>query len=284
MPLLFEKMPVLDRYNFCRRSNYQAFLYGKGMDIGGGTITREEIDELDDHPELTRISIAGLHQDTFDYFVTTYGDRFEAIFFFKNKMVGDLSALSTLNNVKSLAYFLNQRAVSLWDMSGNKSLSMLCIDDFSRLHSLNGIETAPSLKVLDFGNMVWATSEYDIIPDLEDSPLEDISFNAELSYENIYKFLGIKGLKELDFRSNLCKAEFLAWICSNYPHLNGRCLAPYYLYNETQGFINGKRKPHIDITNEKHRIKMEKAVADFDKMKQRFLGLSFSEIMTLINK
>ncbi|MCR4611161.1 MAG: hypothetical protein K5644_04605 [Lachnospiraceae bacterium] len=39
----------------------------------------------------------------------------------------DLSPLSKLNGIKFINYFFNQKATSLWDMSGNKSLIGLSI-------------------------------------------------------------------------------------------------------------------------------------------------------------
>ena len=80
MPIEFKKMPELGFDNMMDEWNYQVLLYGDAMDIGGGTITKEEIDVIGEHPEWKRISIAGLHQDTFEYFIHTYGAQFEAIY------------------------------------------------------------------------------------------------------------------------------------------------------------------------------------------------------------
>lgn len=284
MPLKFENSTPLTKNNFTNRTNYEAFLYGEAIDIGGGTITREEIDILKEHPELTRISVAGLHQDTFEYFIENYGKQFYGIYFFKNKMVSDLSALETLKNVEAIGYFLNQRAENLWDMSKNKSLEMLEISDFSRLYNLNGIEKAPKLKCLEFGNKVWATSKIDIVPDMKESAIEHIYFNAELSNRDICRFLEIPLLKTLNFRVNLCKTEFLAWISANYPEVDGYCLKPYTLFNDNSGFICGKRKPHIDMTNEKDRIKIEKSVEKFNKLKQQFKGMTFEQFSAIVEQ
>lgn len=76
------KMEALTFDNFCSKNFYQVFLCGKAADIGGGTITKKELDIIKRHPEWERISIAGLHQDTFEYFVQTYGRQFKAIYFF----------------------------------------------------------------------------------------------------------------------------------------------------------------------------------------------------------
>lgn len=280
---IFGKISKLDFENFDNNRNYQAALFGEKFDIGGGTITKDEIDILAEHPELERISITGLHQDTFEYFIEKYAKQFKAIYFFKNKMVGDLSPLADLENVEAIGYFVNQRAEKLWDMSGNKKLRLLNLDDFSRLHDLTGIEKASQLSGLDFGNKVWATSFVEKVPVLDSSLLEFVGYNADISYENTYKFLQCPKLKQLDFRTHAYKVEFLAWICANYPAVEGYALAPYLMWDENSGTICGKRKPSFDYKNEKDRKKVENAVKKFEGMKEKFKGMGFEDILKLVN-
>ena len=109
------------------------------MDIGGGKISIADIDKLKDYPKTDVVRISGLRQDTFEYFIQTYGNQLKAISFFKNKFIEDWSLLGTLTNVEYLHFFANQRISSLWDMSENRSLTGLCIEDFSRLSSIEGI-------------------------------------------------------------------------------------------------------------------------------------------------
>lgn len=285
MPLLFEKTEELTYQNFDSRDYYQAFLHGHHFDVGGGTITRQEIDVIKKHPELKRISIAGLHQDTFEYFIETYGAQFEAIYFFKNKMVSDLSILGTLDHVEVLGYFLNQRAEHLWDMSGNKKLRLLNIDDFSRLKGLNGIEKAPKLEGLCFGNKVWATSKITKVPDLSHSSLKWVCYNAHIPCEETCKFLQIPNLELLDFPTNRYKTEFLAWICANYPKLKGDSLQPYYVFDDGTGFICGKRKPGFDdINSEKGKKRVENACMRFEKMKREYTGMSMEDILKIVEE
>ncbi len=282
MPIEFKKMPELGFDNMMDEWNYQILLYGDAMDIGGGTITKEEIDIIGEHPEWKRISIAGLHQDTFEYFIHTYGAQFEAIYFFKNKFVHDLSALGTLKNIKAIGYFANQRAEKLWDMSGNKKLRMLSLNDFTRLHDLTGIETAPTLQYFDFGDKVWSSSEIHKLPDLFHCALEKIHYTAKVSYEDVYAFLQIKRLKQLDFPPNMYKVDFLAWIAANYPNVEGASLCPFRIYHEKTGTICGKHKPFIkDADSEKDKKRMENASSNFEKLKQKYQGISFEEILQI---
>ena len=49
------------------------WLHSKKMDIGGGTLTREEIDQLAAYPQLDTIRVSGLNQETFEYFIKKFG-------------------------------------------------------------------------------------------------------------------------------------------------------------------------------------------------------------------
>lgn len=69
-------------------TNTGLFIYPKdpkNRDIGGGKLTKEDIDELKNHPQTDTLSIMGLHQDTFEYFIKTYGKQLKAIRFLKIK-------------------------------------------------------------------------------------------------------------------------------------------------------------------------------------------------------
>lgn len=63
MPIEYKKMPELGFDNMMDEWNYQVLLYGEEMDVGGGTITKEEIDVIGEHPRWKRISIAANYPD-----------------------------------------------------------------------------------------------------------------------------------------------------------------------------------------------------------------------------
>lgn len=87
-------------------------------------------------------------------------------------------------------------------------------------------------------------------------------------------------MDELDFRTNLYKTEFLAWICANYPNLTGYCLRPYILFEHGTGLICGKRKPHLgNVNDEKTKEKLAKAEKKFDEMKAKYQGMELQEII-----
>lgn len=133
---------------------YDVILKPKIFDVGGGHIEIDDIDMMKQYPNAKSVRISGLNQKTFEYFITTYGKQFLAISFFKNKGVSDLSLLATLEGIQFIDYFLNQKATSLWNMENNSQLRGLSINDFSKLNSIDLIETAPMLEFFDLGNKV----------------------------------------------------------------------------------------------------------------------------------
>ena len=88
------------------RDLYDLVLVPMDIDIGGGRITKSEIDVIQNFPSAKSIWISGLNQETFEYLIENYGEQFEAIAFFKNKMVSDLSLLGNLRGLKYVYYFL----------------------------------------------------------------------------------------------------------------------------------------------------------------------------------
>ena len=100
-------------------------------DVGGGKTEKEDIDCLEEYPTAKSLIISGLNQECFEYLIKHYGSQFEAISFWKNKSVSDLSPLEDLTNVKFIHFFFNQKATDLWNMERNEKLSGLSIYDFS---------------------------------------------------------------------------------------------------------------------------------------------------------
>lgn len=99
-------------------------------DVGGGKTEKEDIDCLEEYPTAKSLIISGLNQECFEYLIKHYGSQFEAISFWKNKSVSDLSPLEDLTNVKFIHFFFNQKATDLWNMERNEKLSGLSIYDF----------------------------------------------------------------------------------------------------------------------------------------------------------
>ena len=83
-------MVTMDNFDSSSFDIYDINLVQK--EVGGGVISFEQIDTIRNFPNAKSIIISGLKQDTFEYFLNTYGTQFQAITFWKNKDGSDLSA------------------------------------------------------------------------------------------------------------------------------------------------------------------------------------------------
>jgi hypothetical protein len=259
--------------DFCEIINKHSdfiWIHEEKMDVGGGKITVSDIDKLENYENIDKIMISGLRQDTFEYFITKYGNRIKYLKLFKNKLVEDLSSLSSLENIIYIDFFHNQRVTQLWNMSRNINLQALAIDDFSRLHTLIGVETAPSLKYLHFGDKVWSTSTLTDLKPLINSGLIGFSF-AGKSIENndIMIFSKIPTLKYVDFPSNMFTTEDIAKLVAKCPYLEGYSLKPCITFDRDDTslkdvLICGKRKPFLFSVADA--VKIEKYVTEFNNL------------------
>lgn len=254
------------------------------MDIGGGKITVADIDKLKFHPDADAVTISGLRQDTFEYFIETYGKQLKAIRFFKNKFIEDLSPLGTLPQLEYIYLSLNQRAASLWNMTNNLSLTGLCIEDFSRLSSIKEVKTAPSLRDFRIGNAAYKKAIINSLMQLAGMKLERLSFNGSAIADNDLSFLAeLPRLRTFDFPTNVFTTEQVAWIAANFPQLEGFAIGAKRdcsLFESNKNLvlvpgtiIIGKRKQTMIIKG--NEAKIERYISAFNKLKQQYKGVSY---------
>ena len=271
-------------YDRATKTHSCIWLREEKMDVGGGKITTADIDRLKAYPNAEVVTISGLRQDTFEYFIKTYGKQLKAIRFFKNKFVEDLSLLGTLPQLEYVYFFANQRVTSLWDMTGNTSLSGLAIEDFSRLTSIKRIETASVLKEFEIGNAIWSKMVIDSLMPLENTKIERLSFTGRAIEDNDLSFLEtLSKLQKFDFPLNMFTTEQVAWIVANYPHVEGYALKAKHdcmLLDSNENkvlvphaMIVGKRKPALKVEGNEERI--QKYLDSFEKLKNKYKGVPY---------
>jgi hypothetical protein len=258
----------------CRNPKGYVWLHEEDMDIGGGRISREDIDKIRHHADRRRVMISGLRQDTFEYFVRGCGAQLQYVRFFKNKLVEDLSLLGQCKNLVMVDFFHNQRVHKLWDMAGNTNLRGLRISDFSRLHSLKGVETAPNLEHLSFGDAVWLKSRLSDVNILQRCRLKSFSFSGKaIDHINLQIFSQMPNLEILDFRSNMFSTEAIARLMASAPHLAGYSLKPLIRFKHLSGIgkdvlIVGKGKPFL--SSKKDAQKVQAYVREFKSTVARY--------------
>lgn len=251
-------------------------------DIGGGRITFSDIDVLARYPEMRSVRIMGLSQDTFEYFIKTYGRQLRSVSFFKNKRVEDWSLLGTLPDLEYVFWFWNQKIDKLWDMSGNLSLKGLCIKDFTRMPGIEGISRAPALKFFSIGNAVWDKYEADSFLPLAGSGVSHLSFNGRHILDGNLGFLEkMPELERFFVSAKEFTTEQTAWAAANFPRLGKDFQAKHDGQVLSRGefcpgaFISGRGKPNL--TYEKNAARIRYYVEEFEKLKNRYRGLSYAE-------
>ncbi|MBQ2988348.1 MAG: hypothetical protein IJD59_04510 [Clostridia bacterium] len=271
-------------YDRATKKHTSISLHREDVDIGRWKITIEDIDKLKAYPHAEVIRINGLCQDTFEYFISTYGKQLKAISFSNLKFVKDLSLLGTLPDLEYVHLFANQKVTALWDMSGNTSLTGLCIEDFTQLTSIKGIETAPALKEFDFGNTMWLTTVIDSLMPLSNTKIERLAYNGRAIADNDLSFLeALPNLKEFNFPTNILTTEQVAWIVANFPHVEGYALKAKLDFmnldsNENKtlvphAMIIGKRKPSLKVKGNEEKI--QRYVDSFEKLKNKYKGVPY---------
>jgi len=261
--------------DFCKNTSY-LWLREATADVGGGTISIDDIDRLKEYPNTEVISISGLNQETFEYFIKTYGKQFKAIRFFKNKLVEDWSLLGELPNLEFVYWFFNQRITSFWDMHENISLKGLAIDDFSRLKSLEMIETAPSLEHFSIGNAMWPKAVIDSFKPVAKSKLKKIEFWGAKVLDTDFSFiLDMPHLREFNFHPTLLTTEQVAWIVAKRPDLKGESLCPAHIDIKSLNsiewkrvYVTGKGKRSFDLDGNEKRL--EKLETEFQALVQKY--------------
>jgi len=284
-PITLKNFPkfIDGSFDYAKGGHRSLVLYNENADIGGGRITERDIDVLKKYPYLHTVTVAGLHQDTFEYFIRKYGKQLRAIRFFKNKLVEDWSLLGTLPGLEFVYWFHNQRMDRLWDMSGNRALKGLALDDFSRLHDLSGIERAPALKYFEIGDRVWPTSVVDSLEPLRGTGISHLSFTGkDITNKDLSVLWDMPYLTEFDFFSNHFTTEQVAWMVANKPRMKGRYLCATV---ETTKLVDsvevpavlivGKRKPLLTRAGNETRIR--KYVAAFDELVTRYRDVPYGE-------
>lgn len=227
----------------------------------------------------TELTISGLRQDTFEYFITEFAHQFEKINFWKCPQVSDLSPLEDLDKVNAISWFWNTKSTALWNFNKNKRLSILHIRDFQNVKTIQPLSQSSTLREITLSGGLWKKSTIDcLVPLSSIDTLEVLTFSTKVSDGSIEPIARINHLKELYFPSNVFTTEQVAWLTAK---LSGRVksdiLSPYRTIDNP--YINqkgevldtnviGKRKPILD--SKKSAQKLEKYVNNFNELVEHY--------------
>jgi len=248
-------------------------------EIGGGRFDESHLAAISENPRARALRISGLDQAAFESLVARYGTQFSAIEFWKCPRIADLSPLEDLPDLQLVAFFWNQRATRLWNMSRNPRLTGLCFEDFTRLHDLRDLRSGASIQELQFGDAVWSKSVFESLQPLAAlSRLRSLNFNAKRIDDGRIEPLGeLTRLEALGFPPRQFTIRQIAWLRARLPaSLESASLAPIVPLGqpfELEGksrdvLLVGKRKPFLNSVTDEVRIR--KHVDEFQQMVDDF--------------
>lgn len=294
-----------EEFSFSCFCNHEYTLYADDKDYGCISISHDglnknaqimsptpsEIDELNNYPNTDLVSITGLDQAGFEYFIKNYGHKLKIVDFFKLKSVEDWSLLGTLPNLEYVNFFHNQRITSLWDMSGNKSLKGLSILDFSRLKSIDGIGAAPALKYFNIGNAIWSRAVIDSFMPLSNTNLEYVNFSGKKIADGNFSFLETMPYLKY-FSGYMLTTEQCAWLFENYPEVDFSTKGTQpdrlkgVVYFDDYPDYSGKSDSHVACMVGKgkrifacagNEAKIQKCIDEFTLLKEKYRGKTYQE-------
>lgn len=253
-------------------------------ELSGGRTAASELDAIAARPEAIALRVSGLDQKTFELLVARYGSQFDAVYFWKNSRIADLTPLETLPQLRLVGFYVNQRTTRLWDLRRTERLVGLRFENFTRLHALDDLATGGTLQELDFGDALWNASVFDSLSPLAAlTSLRRLTFNARrITDGRIQPLASLPQLEWLAFPPNLFTTSQVAWLRARLPEsVQSRVLGPIYRLGpitnlsdntvtemDKNVLVVGRRKPAL--SSRRDGLRIQRYVEDFDRLVQRF--------------
>lgn len=222
------------------------------------------------NPEI--LEIHGMNQESFEHFVTHYGQTYRYLHFFHCQLIKDFSPLEDLKKLERVWIDWNIRADKLWDMSRNESLNHIRIIGCKKMTlNLELLSTSDTLEEVGVCGSIF-----------NDFPIESMDIFGRLPKLRALDLYGIRpkdkrldflrsaaNLEEFNFDAGMLTTEDIAWIVAKYPHLTGTCLGPYEgSLNSAEVRVCGYRKPSLYLPEQANRL--EKYIANFNALVEKF--------------
>jgi hypothetical protein len=253
-------------------------------ELSGGRTTAKDLDAIAARPDATALRVSGLDQKTFELLITRYGSQFEAMYFWKNGRLADLTPLETMPQLRLAGFYVNQRTTRLWDLRRSGGLTGLRFENFTRLHALDDLEKGVALQELDFGDALWNTPVFESLAPLAAlTSLRRLSFNARrITDGRIQPLASLTRLEWLAFPPNLFTTTQVAWLKAHLPgSVQSHVLGPLFRMGPIRDLsdntvteldrnvlVMGKRKPALNSQRDAARI--QRYVEEFETLVQRF--------------
>ena len=112
-------------------------------------------------------------------------------------------------------------------MDNSKALEGIALYDFSKLHNIDEIATAPNLKKFAIGNEVWSKTSIESLKPLVKSSVTHFAWWGDKVEDNDFLCLADSLICVLDLNIGKFKMEELAELVAGIPGLKGSATKPY---------------------------------------------------------
>ncbi len=241
-------------------------------------------DEVVSIPYLTRVSQApvikdkkeleGKHLGFFTEFPTKEGETVEM-----KVGISFVDMEGAANNFKQEIASkdleqVKKEATDLWNMERNEKLSGLSIYDFSKLHSVVKVATAPYLNYFSIGNRVWPKMEIESLKPLIHSQITHFGWWGAKILDNDYLCLADSRIKKLDMFIRHFTIDELARLVANIPDLTGEITKPY---KECSIIESGEKTTYYLLCKGKRKLikgkdddKLKKYLEDYNSLVEKY--------------
>ena len=159
-------------------------------------------------------------------------------------------------------------------MERNEKLSGLSIYDFSKLHSVVKVATAPYLNYFSIGNRVWPKMEIESLKPLIRSQITHFGWWGAKILDNDYLCLADSRIKKLDMFIRHFTIDELARLVANIPDLTGEITKPY---KECSIIESGEKTTYYLLCKGKRKLikgkdddKLKKYLEDYNSLVEKY--------------
>lgn len=255
------------------------------MDMDGhpSRVSRIELTPSDEHGvasleglDGSTVSVVRLHhcdQTFFESVVEQHADGLRGLDFWKCPLIHDLTPLEDLSQLTHVSYYWNQRVTGLWDISKTPMLVGLRLRNFTKLRSLEDLQSGSSLNEFFFDDAIEDRSTVEsFAPLTTHRGLRSVRLWIKNVLDgDIEPLAPLQMLEQFDVTSGLFTTEQFAWLRSRAPEAaTGSGLTASHTYSRgSRVSILGRRKPRgLDPETDAERI--ERYCQRYEELVRRF--------------
>lgn len=186
----------------------------------------------------------------------------------------DLSMLETQTEASAIILNWNTKSTALWNISKNKNLKTLSIEDFPKLEEIDQLSAAKQIDNLILGGGINNKLKIKTLQPLASLDLKYLSLTNIKVADGSLKALGeLKNLKELEI-SNQFETKEYAWLATRLP--NTKCekfnaVTYCNIRDQNQNLVcdvmpTGKGKSFLSSTKDKEKI--ARYIDEFERLKK----------------